>query len=178
MTIVDKVNSNVRGAFQTLFDKEPVNYLEGASLYGIIAQGRLNLASLEVLYNHAEDPELKDLIKESIDSLVIPVIKGCESFLERSSVESPQFSFAEHRLHDSIEIPVDAHLTDEEIAAVIGTMAKASQIVLLGALHQSYQLEIGLMHRKFLDVGLDWNYKLLQLMLQRGWLPHLAKMIH
>lgn len=57
-------------------------------------------------------------------------------------------------------------------------MAKASQTALLAALLQSYQLEIGLMFRKYLDKGLDWNYRLLQLMLERGWLPHLAKITH
>lgn len=178
MTIIDRVNSVTRGTFQAIFDKEPVNYLEGASLYGIIAQGRLNLSSLQVLYNHARDSELKKLIHEVMDNILTPLIKDCEALLERSNAQIPQVRFAEHGLHESIDILADARLNDEEIAATIGTMAKAAQIALLAALHQSYQLEIGLMHRRYLDAGLDWNYRLLQLMLERGWLPNLAKITH
>lgn len=178
MTILEKIESNTRAVVQSIFDKEPVNYIEGGSLYGIIAQGRHTRSMLEIMYNHALDPELKDLIKIAIDDLANPLIEQCESYLSISEAQVPHFGFNEHKLHDSIDIPSDARLTDNEIAAGIGTMAKAAQMALLGALHQSYQLEVGIMFRKFLDAGLDWNYRLLQLMIHRGWLPHLAKITH
>jgi hypothetical protein len=178
MTIMDKVNSTTRTAFQVIFDKEPVNYVEGASLYSIIAQGRHNFSVLEVLYNQALDLDLKALIKNCIDDLVIPVIKHCESLLASSNAQVPQFHYNEHKLHESIDIPSDARLTDKEIAMMLGAMAKASQTALLTALHQSYQLEIGWVFRKYLDAGLDWNFRLLQLMLDRGWLPYMTKITH
>lgn len=178
MTIIDKVESTTRAQIQAVLDKEPVNYLEGASLYGTIAQGRYNLSVLEILYNHAQDPELKNLITEAIDRLVIPTIEHCERLLEESGAQIPQFQFNDHKLHKDIDIPSDARLTDNEVAAGIGTMAKAAQVALLSAMHQAYQLEVGVMFRKYLDEGIDWNYRLLQLMIHRGWLPHLAKVIH
>ncbi|MPM98811.1 hypothetical protein SDC9_146001 [bioreactor metagenome] len=67
---------------------------------------------------------------------------------------------------------------DGEIAIAVGNMAKASQMALLSALHQSYQLEVAIMYREMLDAGLDWDYRLLQLMLKRNWLPHLHKIEH
>ena len=76
------------------------------------------------------------------------------------------------------DIPTDACLSDMEIAAALGTMAKASQMALLAALHQSYQLDVGMMLRKRLDEDLDWNTRLLNLMLNRGWLPHITKVEH
>lgn len=178
MTIIEKVNSNVRGTWQAIFDKEPVNYLEAGALYGIIAQGQHTLAVLSVIYNHAQDPELRKLIKESMDDLARPTIEHCEKLLSESEAEIPQLPFIERKLHDSIDIPIDTHLTDIEIATTIGSMAKASQTIILTALLNSYQLEVGIMFRKILDAGLDWNYRLLQLMIHRGWLPHLAKVTH
>ncbi len=77
-----------------------------------------------------------------------------------------------------MELPSDARLSDMEIAASIGTMAKASQVALLAALLQTYQIDVGMMLRNRLDEGLDWNLRLLNLMLDRGWLPHLAKVEH
>lgn len=178
MTIMDKVSSTARGTFQAIFDKETVNYFERASLFGIIAQGRLNIANLEVMYNQAQDQELKKLIKESMDDLARPTIQHCEELLRESKAQIPQVQYIERKLYDSIEIHSDVCLTDMEIAASLGNMAKLSQTALLAALHQSYQLEIGAIFRKYLDAGLDWNYRLLQLMLDRGWLPYLAKITH
>lgn len=179
MTIMDKINSQTRNIMNLVFDKESLNYLEAAGLYGIIGQGRFNNALLQVLHNHASDPELKALIKEAIDAHTETTIAKAEEKLLESDVHSPALRFVKRNLHDTpLNIPDDARVTDMEIAIAIGTMAKASQMAILTSLHQSYQLDVALMYRKALDDGLDWDYRLLQLMLKRGWLPHLRKITH
>lgn len=179
MTIMDKVQSTARATIQGIIDREPVNYLEAGSLYGIISQGRYNLSALGIMYNHTQDSELKELILEAMEKLTRPLIEECEGLLKESDGEVPRFHFNEHKLHkDHLNIPEDAKLSDMEIAATIGSMTKAAQMSILSALLQSYQLHIGVMFRRFLDEGLDWNYRLLQLMINRGWLPHVAKVTH
>lgn len=179
MTIMDKVESAARATVQGIIDREPVNYLEGGGIYGIISQGRHNLCTLEIMYNHAQDPELKERIEEAMERLTRPLIEECEGLLRESNAQVPQFHFTNHKLHkDSLNIPEDARMTDMEIAAAVGTMAKAAQVNILAALQSSYQLHIGMMFRKSLDESLDWNYRLLQLMINRGWLPHVAKIAH
>lgn len=179
MTMLDKVSSETRNIFNMFFDKEPLNYLEAAGLYGIIAQGRYNIVSLEILYNHAHDQDLKALIKEAIDKHTKNLIEHSEKLLSESGGTLPTLSFRQRTLHrQPLDIPPDACLTDPEIAIAIGSMAKAAQMALLATLHQSYQLEVAMMYREMLDVGLDWDYRLLQLMLNRGWLPRLAKIEH
>jgi hypothetical protein len=179
MSIVDKVNSETRMVFNRFFDKEPLNYLEAAGLYGVIAQGRYNIAALEVMYNHAQDSTLKELIKEAIDRHTKAIITQSEEFLQDSGGHLPSLSFKQRTLHKSdLNIPEDARMGDGEIAIAVGNMAKASQMALLSALHQSYQLEVAIMYREMLDAGLDWDYRLLQLMLKRNWLPHLHKIEH
>lgn len=179
MTILEKVSSETRNILNMFFDKEPLNYLEAAGLYGVIAQGRCNIACLEVFYNHAQDSELKGLIHEAMDTQTKTLINHSEKLLSDSGGPLPIVSFTKRTLHkESLAIPADAHMTDGEIAIAIGTMGKAAQMALLATLHQSYQLEVALMYRKILDAGLDWDYRLLQLMLNRGWLPRLAKIEH
>jgi len=179
MTMLDKVSSETRNIFNMFFDKEPLNYLEAAGLYGIIAQGRYNIVSLEILYNHAHDQDLKALIKEAIDKHTKNLIEHSEKLLSESGGTLPTLSFRQRTLHrQPLDIPSDACLTDPEVAIAIGSMAKAAQMALLATLHQSYQLEVAMMYREMLDVGLDWDYRLLQLMLNRGWLPRLAKIEH
>lgn len=179
MSILEKVSSETRNVFNMMFDKEPLNYLEAAGLYGIIAQGRYNIAALEVVYNHAQDHELKVLIKEAIERHTKAIVEHSEELLKDSGGSLPSLTFSKRTLHKhSLDIPPDAHLSDGEIAIAIGSIAKASQMALLAALHQSYQLEVAVMYRETLDAGLDWDYRLLQLMLHRGWLPKLAKVEH
>lgn len=178
MTMMDKVNSLTRAATQLMFDKENVNYLEAGSMYGIISQGRYNMAVLTVLYNHAKDPDLKKLIELAIEDHVMLTLERAEELMEAGGAAIPKFDYAERTMHNNVEIHPDARLTDAEIAATLGTMAKGAQLACLMALHNSYQLEIGTMFRERLDAGLDYNYRLLQLMLNRGWLPHLKKVEH
>jgi len=179
MTILEKVSSETRSIFNMFFDKEPLNYLEAAGLYGVIAQGRYNIASLEVIYNHAQDSELKALIKEAIEKQTKNLVRHSEKILSESGGPLPTLSFTKRTLHKQpLDIPADARMNDGEIAIALGTMAKAAQMALLATLHQSYQLEVALMYREMLDAGLDWDYRLLQLMLNRGWLPRLAKIEH
>ncbi|WP_110955383.1 DUF3231 family protein [Anaerosinus massiliensis] len=179
MSILDKINEETRVLFNNFFDKEPLNYLEAATLYGVVAQGRYNVALLEVLYNHAQDEDLKVLIKEALSTHTRVVIDQSEEILQENGNQIPNLTFSHRTLHKkSLSIDPDAHLTDGEIAIAVGTMAKASQMAMLTALHQSYQVDVAMMYKDLLNRGLDWDYKLLQLMLKRGWLPRLHKMTH
>lgn len=179
MTILDKANSQVHKLMSTFFDKEAPNYLETASLYAIIAQGRHLEAMLSVMHNHAHDPELKQLIREAIELRNKETISQCEHLLADRGGQLPNIHFIRRELiRDSLDIPEDARLTDEEIVLMLGAIAKAAQVALLTALHQSYQLDIAGVYRKQLDEGLDFNFRLLQLALHHGWLPHIAKIEH
>ena len=179
MTVMDKINAQSRTIMNAIFDKEPLNYLEAAGLYGIVSQGRFNTAMLQVMYNHAHDPELKSLIKEAIKHHSEITVEEAEDKLIDSDGHTPDFRFVKRNLHDSpVAIPDDARMTDQEIAIALGTMAKAAQTAILAGLHNCYQLTVAQMYRKALDDGLDFDYRLLQLMLDRGWLPHLNKISH
>lgn len=179
MSILDKINVETRMLFNNFFDKEPLNYIEAAGLYGVVAQGRYNVAMLEVLYNHAQDEELKALIKEALATQTRAVIDQSEEMLQDNGSQIPALTFRRRTLHKNpLSIDPDARLNDAEVAIAVGTMAKASQVAMLMALHQSYQIDVAMMYRELLNKGLEWDYKLLQLMLKRGWLPRLHKAAH
>ena len=99
MSILDKINSETRMLFNNFFDKEPLNYLEAASLYGVVAQGRYNVAMLEILYNHAQDEELKGLIKEALSTQTKALIDQSEEMLQESGSQIPSLTFRRRTLH-------------------------------------------------------------------------------
>lgn len=179
MTTMDKVNAKVSSTVNMMFDKESLNYLEAAGLFGIVAAGRQNISTLEILYNHAHDAELKGIIKQAIGEQSSWLVERSEKFLQEGDAGLPTFHFTRHKLHDSpLNISDDARFRDEEIIFALANMAKASQLAVLAAMHQTYQPEIAVTYRKALDASFDFNYRLLQLTLSKGWLPRLPKVEH
>lgn len=178
MTMMDKVNASANTLFNMIFDKEELNYVEAAAVQSLVGQGRYNIVALQVMYNHAQDSDLKKLVKQAMDDQTKSLMQGGENLLEERGAKMPNLHFRERSLHDKLDIPGDARMTDPEIAYGLATMAKASQLALLMAMHQTYQPEIAMMYRKILDEALDFNYRLMQLMLKKGWLPELSKVKH
>ncbi|MDJ0306419.1 DUF3231 family protein [Dehalobacter sp.] len=178
MTILDKVNATSRSIVQKFVDKEPANYIEAGLLYQIVVTGRYHVALLTIFHNHAKDLELMQLIKDALDNLSEKTIKKCEDLLQTEDAMIPTVRFPERLLESAQNIPSAAHLSDMEIAMALVNMHGASQMALLTAINQCYHLEIGIELRKQLNIALDWGYRLLQLMLHRGWLPQIAKVEH
>ncbi|MDU4959304.1 MAG: DUF3231 family protein [Sporomusaceae bacterium] len=176
MTMMDKVNAGANSIAHALFDKEALSYPEATAAYAMIAQGRMNNAVLSVMYNHARDPEVKELVLQALKDHNQAAVNLAEKLLQESGGELPHFYFQERKLHDEpVEIPPDARLTDEEIVLGVATMGKAAQMMLLSTIHQSYQPDVAIAYRKRLDEGMDFNYRILQLALKHGWLPRLDK---
>ena len=175
MSILDQVKAYTRSIVQSVIDKEQVNYTEASSLYSLILQARHNISVLSSFYNQAEDSELKQLIKDSIYEHAIPTIEACEKLLRAGGGELPDVHFPPHPLYDKVNYPKGVQLGDMEIALAIGNLARGSQLALFLSLQQCYQLNISVALNQLLTNGLQWNYRLLQLMLHRGWLPNVPK---
>lgn len=179
MTLMDKMNAETHMVFDAVFDKEPINFMECAALYSTVATGRYNLALLETMYNHATDPELRELVEQAINEQSRHTVNDAETLMKRGGAQEPVQHLKRRKLHHApLSIPDDAHLTDREIALTLSMFAKFTQMAVLGAIQQCYQLELAKMYRDRLDSGLDYNYRLLQLMLNKGWLPYLEKVEH
>lgn len=178
MTFIDQVKGYTRMLVQMVTDKEPVSYVEAAALYGIILQAKHNISMLSSFYNQAEDPDLRELIKEAIYEHALPTIEDCEKLMKAGEAEIPQLHFPPHPLYDKVDYPRGVRLSDMEIAVALGTLARSSQLTLFLALEQCYQLEIIAAIYKLLSSGLQWDYRLVQLTIHRGWLPTVAKVKH
>jgi len=152
--------------------------MEAASLFSLILLARHNISVLSSFYNQAQDPELRKLIKEAIYEETIPTIEDCERLLGAVGGELPDLHFPPHPLYEKTDYPKGVQLTDMEIAIAVGNLAKASQLSLFLSLQQCYQLDVSIALNKLLSSGLEWDYRLLQLMIHQGWLPSTPKVEH
>jgi len=178
MTILDKLEAKGRTLVQGFTDPEALNYVEAGLLTGIAITGRYHVTLLTLFYNHASDPELKQIIKDALANLSDKAAIKAEELLEHGDAQIPSVSFQERSFESGLEIPPAAHLSDREIAMSLVNMHNASQLALLIAINQCYQLKIGSELRKQLNLALDWGYRLLELMLEKGWLPQIPKVKH
>lgn len=179
MTILDRVQARISTAVNIALDKEPLNYVEAAGLYGIILAGRQNVATLAVYYNQARDSDLKALLKQAIDEQTEWLLNQAEKTLADGGNELPDLHFKKRVLHDTpLDISEDARFSDQEIVLALANMAKASQLAVLATMHQSYQPYVARLYQDTLDDAFDFDYRLMQLALTKGWLPYLHKLKH
>ncbi len=175
LTIIDQIQAYTRSIIQSVVDKEPLNYLEAAGLYAIVLQSRHSIAMLCSLYNQAQDTELRTLIKDAIYEQTLPVIEKCESLMNAGKAEIPKEHFPSPILYEEATYPKGVRLTDIEIAIALGNIARTAQFQLFTAMQQCYQLEISIAINLLITSSLQWSFRLLQLMLHRGWLPVVPK---
>jgi len=179
MTIVDKIDAGINVTLNMAFDNEQLNNLEAAALFGIVIVGRQNLSTLQVLYNHAHDDDLKSILKKAITDHTKPLVEKAEKILNEAKADCPEIHFADRKLYDTpLTISEDARFSDREIALLLGNMARASQVAVLNALSYTYKPEIALIYRDTLETAFDFDYRLLKITLEKGWLPHLPKIEH
>lgn len=178
MTMMDKVNSGMNAAYNMVFDREELNYMEAAGLYTLTAAGRQNVAALALLYNHAQDSDLKKLLKQAIDGQTEWLTAHSEKFLKGRHGHLPDIEFPQRNLVDTATIPIEARFTDQEIILALGNMARAAQMAVLAAMHATYQPELAIMYRQLLDSAFDFDYRMMQICLNKGWLPYMHKIEH
>jgi len=179
MTITDKIMAQTGATISLIFDKEPPNYVEAAGLYAIIMAGRQSVATLALLYNHAHDGDLKAVLKQAIDEQTEWLVEKAEKTLAAAGGELPDLHFMKRHLHDSpMNIPEDGRFSDQEIMLALANLAKTSQMAVLSVMHQTYQPYIAKMYQDVLDKSFDYNFRLMQLALNKGWLPHFHKLQH
>lgn len=179
MTITEKIMAQADSALNMMFDKEPPNYVETAALYASIIAGRQNVATLAVLYNQARDADLKAIIKRSIDEQTEWLTNNAEKTLSAAGADLPALHFMKRDLiNRPLDLPEEARFSDHEIALLLANMAKTSQMAVLAAMHNCYQPYLAKMYQDVLDQATDYNFRLMQLVLNKGWLPHLHKHQH
>ena len=179
MTIMDKIDAQAHTIVNRLFDRELLNYTEAANLYSFVSQGYLNKSILTVMHNQARDPALKKLIRRAIEEQNEAVIVQAAKWLDAKNAEVPANQQPQRQLHEEpLSLPLDASLTDAELAMALAMMAKAAQQTMLMAMQTAYQPELINMYRKHLDSGFDFSYRIIKLALDRGWLPYQAKIEH
>lgn len=149
--------------------EEPMHYGEVYAVWSSYSLAKAQVASYEVLYNHAGDKELKKFIDDLIRNVVKPCIEETEQLLKTNGVGLPPTppERPEARAED---IPVGARIMDPEIAATISMSIAQGLVADSTAMGQSTREDIAVMFGQAHMKNAQMGAKLLQLTKEKGWL--------
>lgn len=158
--------------------EEPLHYGEVYAVWSAYSVAKGQIASYEVLYNHAGDKELKKFIEDTIRNIVKPCVEDTEQILKMNGVGLPPTP-PERPTANTEDIPVGARIMDPEIATTISMSIAQGLVADSAAMGQCIREDVAAMfgqaHMKKAQTGA----KLLQLTKEKGWLVspplHLTK---
>ncbi|MEH6945149.1 DUF3231 family protein [Bacillus sp. JJ722] len=148
---------------------QPMHYGEVYGSYTQLATLKAALDGYQVYFNHTGDKDLKEFIKDVINSSIKPSIKELEQLLVANDVVVPPTP-AERPDVDIEQIPVGARFQDAQIAYAIAKDIATGLTAVSGLISQCIREDIALLLTLQNTKSLKDGATLLQIMKEKGWL--------
>jgi len=129
--------------------KRPLNVLEVSNLWFFLLGTETTMRNEEIGFNLAQDPELKQIIKNVKDEVHIPIREEIKKLLSAEGIPMPPTT-PEKPLGDYRDIPVGAKLTDEEMANLLSFNLALGVGYAARGLSESIRADVGLQFSKIL----------------------------
>ncbi|PZD96732.1 hypothetical protein DNH61_05915 [Paenibacillus sambharensis] len=161
----------IKDAFKPLMngEKPPLQVGEVMNLWFYLTATDQTMRGEEVSYNTAQDPELKEAVKDVLDNVHGPIHKELHDFLRDEGVELP-VTTSPKPLEPYKLIPEGAKMTDDEIAnLLVFNLTLGIQSACQG-LVQSTRADVGMMFSRYQMMKITMSIKMKDLMGRKGWL--------
>jgi hypothetical protein len=141
----------IHDVFEPFIDgeKKPLNVMEVSNLWFFLLGTETTMRNEEIGYNLADDPELKQIIKDIKENVHIPIREEINQFLMKEGVPLPQ-STPEKPAGDFRSIPEGAKLNDEEMANLISYNLAMGVNYAARGLTESIRADVGLIFFKII----------------------------
>lgn len=149
--------------------EEPLHYGEVFALWSALSVAKAAFDGYQVFINHTGDKDLKDFLKQVIDTSIKPSIKELEEILLNNDIAVPPTP-TERPEADLEQIPVGARLQDVQIAYMVSAKLAAGVVANSQGVSQSIREDIGLLFGQMGAKNAKDGAALLQMMKDKGWL--------
>lgn len=141
----------IHDVFEPFMDgeKKPLNVMEVSNLWFFLLGTETTMRNEEIGYNLAQDPELKQILKNVKEDIHIPIRDEISEFLKKEGVPFPQTT-AEKPLGDYQNIPEGAKLNDEELANLMSYNLAMGVNYAAKGLTESIRADVGLLFSKII----------------------------
>lgn len=148
--------------------EEPMHYGEVFGAWTFLSSTKGCLVAYQTFLNHAGDDDLKDLLKEAMNSAK-DEIQQVEELLKVNGVGLPPTP-PERSNANREDIPTGARVTDPEIGATLSMDIAKSLVACSTMMGQSIREDIGAMFGRFHVSKAQLGLKVLRLNKEKGWL--------
>ncbi|WP_232700266.1 DUF3231 family protein [Brevibacillus daliensis] len=148
---------------------EPMHYGEVFGLYTQLSVTKAALDGYQVYYNHTGDKDLKEFIKDVINTSIKPEIKEIEELLLKNDIAVPPTP-AERPSVDIEQIPVGARFQDAQVAYAIARDIAGGITSMSALIGQCIREDIALMLVQQNAKSIKDGAALLQIIKEKGWL--------
>ncbi|MEH6992483.1 DUF3231 family protein [Neobacillus drentensis] len=166
-----KVFEVIQDIFQPFMDgeKRPLNVMEVSNLWFFLLGTETTMRNEEIGINLAQDPELKQILKDIRETVHIPIRDELKEFLMKEGVPFPQ-STPEKPVGDFMSIPDGAKLNDEEMANLMSYNLAMGVTSAAKGLTESIRADVGLIFSKIILKKTTAGLTLKQYLDKREWL--------
>jgi hypothetical protein len=130
-------------------EKRPLNVMEVSNLWFFLLGTETTMRNEEIGYNLAQDPELKQILKDVRETVHIPIRDELKEFLMKEGVPFPQ-STPEKPVGDFKSIPEGAKLDDEKMANLMSYNLAMGVNYAAKGLTESIRADVGLIFSKII----------------------------
>jgi hypothetical protein len=161
----------IHDSFEPFLDgeKPPLNILEASNLWFFMAISDTTMRNEEIAYNLAQDPELKEKLKDAKVSVHQPIVQEIKDLLVAEKVPLPHGTPMKP-VGDFAATPEAAKLNDEEIANLMSFNLLIGITYAARGLTESVRADVGLIFFKVIVRKTLFGASLKKLMAKRGWL--------
>jgi hypothetical protein len=141
----------VQDVFEPFMDgeKRPLNVMEVSNLWFFLLGTGTTMRNEEIGFNLAQDPELKQMLKDIRDTVHIPIRDEISQFLMKEGVPLPP-STPVKPVGEFQNIPEGAKLNDEEIANLMSYNLAMGVNYASRGLTESIRADVGLIFSKII----------------------------
>lgn len=141
----------IQDVFEPFMDgeKRPLNVMEVSNLWFFLLGTETTMRNEEIGYNLAQDPELKQILKDVRETVHIPIRDELKEFLMKEGVPFPH-STPEKPVGDFKSIPEGAKLDDEEMANLMSYNLAMGVNYAAKGLTESIRADVGLIFSKII----------------------------
>ncbi len=141
----------IQDVFEPFMDgeKRPLNVMEVSNLWFFLLGTETTMRNEEIGYNLAQDPELKQILKDIRETVHIPIRDELQEFLMQEGVPFPQTT-PEKPVGDFKSIPEGAKLNDEEMANLMSYNLAMGVNYASRGLTESIRADVGLIFSKII----------------------------
>jgi hypothetical protein len=141
----------IHDVFEPFMDgeKKPLNVMEVSNLWFFLLGTVTTMRNEEIGYNIAQDPELRQILKDIRDTVHIPIREELIEFLMKEGISLPQ-STPEKPVGDFRDIPEGAKLNDEELANLMSYNLAMGVNYAAKGMTESIRADVGLLFSKIM----------------------------